>query len=1254
MASRKNKKLELDDFGFDKELDMPDFNFSPTPVKDDRKPATKIAKAVLGGAKDTAVSPQFIRNLVKSALPKGYGQAMDLADETAGSLRNLYNTATREIKPALNDLKRTTARAMPQASKYLPKSVSKRLDKWAKSDEKAFQGMSADQQREAALMMQLGDVFKYQAETGARQEAEGFVRDKIKEGIDQSRHRDQLGQLNEIRVSLSQMTQYQQKIDSSYQRKSLELQYRHYFVAMDLLEETKRQNAISTTTLENIAKNTGLPDFVKLRGSERLHEMLRNKFLDSVNDGVFDKRRNFVRNLGARAAGMVKEKVSGFAGGMRSGMDMANQAMDMQDMAKDFGGPQRSTGETVGGFAGGIGADIGGHYAGKWLAGKLGKNRKVARYGNKLAQGVETLPQKAGEWARSSKGETGNWFLDSILNFGKDVVSGELRGPDRQLNVDGMGNLGEQAMYSRHANKSITEIIPGFLARIHQELKIMRTGDASTELTTYDLNSNKFSTKSSTDKNAFNSLFGGWGKDQTRGQVDGLLDQIDPGKTLTPEQRKELGKQLLQDNMNNRTGDKDRLTKVSTFRSEHKEKYAKLFQDHLAGDTSGQKELNLTRSFGALGSGMDDSRANIQNQANAGMLEFLASSGVVDPKTGIIDMERVYSYYYGDEEFNPDGGAQGGNVKSFQAAKQQKAKAKRAKRPPLYAPSSLVPAKAAAGDTQGCCEENKALLESLREISSGASGYQRSAAESLLRIEQQLALGLVTYSSNDPAMGDAKGRIGRLQKHIQAKGRGWNMSLKDAAGSVVGGVGWMAGKANKLVSGVIGEATGALGMVAGLGTKGARHVFDKVRGIRDVYIPGEVVPRLTMWKMKAGQYRDQATGKVIKNFKDISGTVIDEAGNVVMTVQEAKTAFIKMGLVKKAIGGLTSITKTAFELGGKVGSALLGGYKPLLDLAGSGVKAAFGLLSLPADVYVKGNPEPVLLARIMKTGGYFSKRTGRVIKHPGQIDGPVMDEKGEVVLSAEELKGGVLDKMGKPIRTGFAKLAAVGANLIGKGVGLAVGAAKWIGNQAKSVLGGVTDVLAGITMPDGLLFSGGKTMVERLTEIRDVLTSRLPKSKKVAGDMDGDGVREGSYEDLMRKRKEEAASGKAPEGKDENGKNAAGGGIMALLSKLTGKKGEEEDDDGDTFISTGDGDGKGRKGKKAGKKPIPKGAWNKTKHFAKAAGRMGLGAAKWAGSIGMGLMGLSGLGLGGLAAGAVSGIGAGAAALGWSGLACNV
>lgn len=1242
----KNKRFELDDFGFDSSLDMPDFSFDAPKIKDDRKAATKVAHGVIGGMKDRAVSPSFIRGVIKSSLPRGYGSAMDMADQTAGTLKSLYNDAAVEIKPVIKDLKRVTKRVMPAVQAALPRSMAAKIKKWSESDSDRGR-MSEDAQREAGLQMQMSDIFQFQTKAQLQKDAENEARESIKDGIDHSRHRDMLGQLDAMRVSLQQLASYQNKVESGFQRKSLELQFRHYFVAMDALSEQKRQNVVVQTNLEGILKNTGLPDFVKMRAAENLKQIMRNKFMDGVSDTMFGKRRDFIKNLGTKLVTAAKDKIKNTASDFRSGLGAADMALDARDMQSEMGGGPSGL-ETVGGMVGSGIADSLGKRAGKKLRGVLGKNEALVRGGNKAQLLVDNAPQMMMDYARSNKHETGGMF-DGLIRGLKDAIlaTGSTDNTLTEGSLDSAGSMLEPQPQTRGANKALTEIIPGFLARIYRELKIIRTGDDKQKLTTYDYTSNTFNDKNTAAKNVFKAVVKDADRLQTHNQIDDLLNRVDPEGKMNPEQRKVLGQHLLRDNMKMGSGTKARLTNADTFMvgkaGRHASKYADLFSDFFANDKSGEKEVGFARDYSRLGDRISDSRKAIQDHANAGNREHLEAAGLLDKNGQRINSDKLYDYFYGDDDFNPTdpqsqtrrrqrrpgpmggnptGGRNGGGLPPV---------------PPTPAVPNPTPPPSPSRQVEGSAE----LIRAINESSSKTMAT--TISETLLRMEKKLNEG-IDVRGGGPGEGGQRG------------GRWWNRSV----GSIAGGLassganafGAASRFANKTIGGALSSASGIVAAGMGIGRDLAGAAVERMRGFKDVYIKGEVEPRLLLAKMQMGLYRDQATGKVITRFKDIKGAVVDEAGNIVLQASELKDAFIKDGVAKKALSAMGALINTGKALGQ---SAMAGAgvfYNGAFQLA----KQSFSLLSQPQDVYVRGRTEPALLATIMRAGGYFSKKTGKKITHPGDIDGAVVDNEGNVVLSSDELKGGVLDKFGKPIRVGMTKLLGMATDMIGAGLKKVGAMANWLGDKVKGGVDNVGSFLTNMTK-HGITLSGGKTMVDRLTEIRDLLKDRLPQRKKaILGDSDGDGDRDGSFQDIMshqKKKEAEAAAATAGPQADGAASAAKGGGIMSglkgLYNKLRGKKDDDGEGSSGVDINIG-GNGSAPGVPKPPKGPVPKGFWGKTAHYGKAglryAGKLGMMGLKALPYVGAAVEGASMLGIGGGLAAGAAGLATGGAAIG--------
>ena len=1314
----KSKDFKLDPYGFDDSLDMPDFNVSTGKIKDDRSPAVNLAKGVMGGVKDAATDGGFIRNMLKKSLPDGYGKAIDLADQSVGTLKSVYDDAAKEIKPVVNDLKRTTGKILPTVESKLPKDVAARIKKWADSADKAkLAEMSPEEQRAVALQMQLGEIFKYQAMAANKKDSEDKAHDTMQAGIDLSRHRDSMGQMDAMRISLQQMASYQSKIESSYQRKSLELQFRSYFLAQDALEEAKKFNATAVTNLEGILKNTGLPDFVKLKGKESIEQIIRNRFINGLSDSVFDNRSKFIANLGGNLRKALKDKISDKVSSIRMGLDAADTMHDSANMMAGFdgeGGPSKH--EMYGNMAGVMGANA----AGNWISGKLRKyvpkGGKIDRFGSKLNYTTSNISQIMTNWSRN-RDNVDDKSLMSLFGRGgplsflgdiaEDAISASNR-TDKSLITDRVGNMQDPAHFSRGVSKSISEVIPGYLARIYRELQIMRTGDSSVELTHFDFNSDKFTDKAKLKKAIFEDVTGMTINDNskaikelkskknlsvaekerlaqlekthgksdntyTKDEVNNLIKEIDPNNTLTSEQRSVLGKYLLNDNLNNGLGSAARLTNESTFTGEaskHSDTFANLFKDYFKGDDVFKQE-SFQGKFSKLGSGIRDQRKYIQDYLNTGNREILEELGLI--KGDQIDTKKLNEYFYGDTYHDTKQGDSRVNKFTSNA-------------PANHSFAFGSPGNTATIEHQVAAvqKDNSDIVDAINTNSTRT--ISNTISETLIRIEEKIMKGFTFVGTGGGSDGGSA-----------AKKPWWDRSIKDTASGLWGAGIWGVKKAGSFgkemldrTTSILGSGLSFVGKIGGnIAGKGFEHIADRIKKVRDVYVDGELTPRIVVWKLKAGEYRDQATGKVIKSYKDISGAVVDSVGNVVLTAEEAKRAYIKDGLVTKAISALGTVVKKTRDFG----DALIGHLPAVYQFGIKTLRKGYGLLKLPQDVYTKDRPDrPTLLAKTMRSGGYRSRITGKVITNTDEIDGPVLDHQGNEVLTAEEFAKGLVDYRGKPLRTGLARLAGAGLdafNFVKNHVGKGLRAA---GNAAMGLLHGFGGILA-----NGVHIGGFKSfnlILKRLTQIRDVtndalpddkrhrfddgedkstlnalgkasgffsgiknsfkskwgggkksdpvlnteksiletLRDRLPKRDKVFGDSDGDGIRDGSYADYMKKKKEAAAEKLKEMTEGAKGK---GGSLLAGLAGLFGKKKDKDKE--------GEGEDKENLLQDAGNiASIAEAGWGFLKGGAKGiakAGRWGLGKLGIGGKAAAGAAGLTGA-----AEAATAATGAGAAA----------
>lgn len=693
---KQGSKLSLDDYDFGSEFDFDDFDLTPKPVKNKREAIERVAGSAFDAAKDVVKSGSFFRQIVKTALPRGYGNAIDMLDQGATKAAELYNEGSREVKPALKEVAKVIDRLMPAASKNVPKPVENLLKKFIDAN-KDVTSPTSEQTVDAANLAVaglIGSTFKYNATQDARREAKEDARQGIQDAVGIQRHEASMHQLDGIRNAVVSMAAYQKRIEFGYQKKSLEIAARHYFVAVDSLIEQKKQNFRTTELLQGLLHNTSLPDVIKLKTSERFKNALSGKIFNNLSDGIFGGRNNFIGNLGNAFKEQAMGSIKNLAQGLRDGASGAHTALDGAQQASEMGLDRY---HAIGALLGSEGAE----WLGKFGATKFGKAlggsnsgaaKGIKKFGNKLRFGTENAAQIATDFSNSSVG--GDEYLSRLLDkFGdrlsptaKDRISGAggkvldplldlLRGTVQRANAQdthvkeqGLEGLSEPAVFNNRAMKSLVEIIPGYLARILQEQQIARTGDQSVDLIQYDFAKGGFTSSKALRRSIFNNLFDKSAREGVSREKKNVIDLVDPNGVLNAEQRKELSEILMKDNLRGRagyeTGDIGNYQNDYNFGdSKHGEKYAKLFQELKSKD---EKDLGNTRNefasrFRQVGQSMNDRRGDIQQLLEIYPRHVLEDMGLLEAGSSQINMKQLQSYF-GGERYKPKtlGGIRGG------------------------------------------------------------------------------------------------------------------------------------------------------------------------------------------------------------------------------------------------------------------------------------------------------------------------------------------------------------------------------------------------------------------------------------------------------------------------------------------------------------------------------------------------------------------------------------------------------------------
>lgn len=642
--SKKKKNTVNDDFDMDSDLDFDDFDFPDPDVKDDRKPVVKIGDGIVQGAVGKVKDTAFLKKTLADSLPSSYGETMDLASNVKDTVRDIYDESAKEIKPAIKEGKKLIGKLIPKESKLVPKAVYETIDRWKQEelDEKKSAVLSKEAQQEAMLSSQLADIFKVQTEMAVEQTAKEEGKERLQEGIAFTRHNELADLVKHAAVSLDKMEKYESSITLGYQKKSLELQFRQLFAAQDILQFAKEDAVKRDNVLLAISKNTALPEAVKIKSTEISALVAKNKFSETVYRSLFGGRDNVVEDILTNVRKRAVDQVKGFTGALRMGMDAADQVKDQGDQ---FGMDAYVEG---GKMAGGMVVGNAGEKLANWgkdslEAGKLGKaGQWILDKGKKLDYLHQNKAQKINT-VRNKDHDDGTLFGKAKNILAKFLPN---MSPDLNVDVQDSKNIGAQQVYTRRTEKSITEIIPGYLSRILREIQVLRTGNEKIELTQYDLDKNKFTSKSKLDSKLLKSVVDANSAKYTNYSLDSLVKRIDPTeKALSEDAKRALKKQLLINSSKNREGNEEYLANARYYGEmdpKHRKEVLPLMQKFFEG-MSDDDRIGFTDSYNYLTQGISDPRKIIQDQINLGNVSELKKLGLVD-KNNRLDTSRYFDY----------------------------------------------------------------------------------------------------------------------------------------------------------------------------------------------------------------------------------------------------------------------------------------------------------------------------------------------------------------------------------------------------------------------------------------------------------------------------------------------------------------------------------------------------------------------------------------------------------------------------------
>lgn len=524
MASKNDNLFDdwsdFDDFD-DFEMNGGRGDFKSTTKKGKAREAiTALSGGLVSGVKESLFSRNFHQTIVKAALPKEYSSALDKSLEVKDGIEELYDSARREVEDSNDKLAKGVKPIVDKYGDKLPKRMARPLRKWT-SNVRSSADWTTENKDELETVAALNDIFSKREQTKSAKNTS--MHSMVQTGIAKA----SINLTSQLLANQNKMLSYQDQIDMKWKRKTLELQYKTLFIQRKQLDVSEQSLAYSKEALGTIVSNTGLPDAVKINNMELAGRMMSEKLYGSAIDHFSTLPSNLLQNSVKNIKSKFKEAGSSFREAVDEALALYEEAEDNSDVIEDQGNLDRINmgGQLAGGpLAGYIGKKLG-----KRFYKKYGDSAGVKHGGDILSSTMSRLPRMFGDMIKNE--DTGSPFFDMLIEL-TDLGS-QVRSKNGVVSENTRGKLDAQVYFDLLTKKSITEIIPGYLARIHHEIRSIRTGDDTQSMISYDFDKSVFSNDDAITKTLKGRVFSGRAKralnDNHSNLIDSLgLDELDP------------------------------------------------------------------------------------------------------------------------------------------------------------------------------------------------------------------------------------------------------------------------------------------------------------------------------------------------------------------------------------------------------------------------------------------------------------------------------------------------------------------------------------------------------------------------------------------------------------------------------------------------------------------------------------------------------------------------------------------------------
>uniref|UniRef100_A0AB39CD92 Lytic transglycosylase n=1 Tax=Pseudomonas phage RVTF4 TaxID=3236931 RepID=A0AB39CD92_9VIRU len=1054
MASNKTKLADANQksaFDFDDDFESyfdDDFNTNKK-----KKPLQEFMAGFKDGLLDKNKNKSLLRAFLVNGAPKGYDRlfgayddlkrgATDLKDHlektNPGDLQYLFKRA-ESFLPSLKD------KVSESTYDRLQSNIANKVDQYkyqieANQDQKrvAIRRQQADDQKNMQEM--LGEDLRSAVDQGTVVSQKLFNKgqqaddrrwnlDRIERGLRdqaQDKHNQYMSRgLAQAVDGITRMASYTEQVHYDFQRKGLELQFRSYIALRDMSKIAEATMDMQNKAFQALVRNTGLPDHLKSSMKDLLSMNMRQGIAQGGISMAGRSLSSFLGGYGSNVQNRVNQRASSTLSGIVQGLQTGESFSDFWDQRYNL--------------AGGLAADAVHGGMRSYVAPMVGRMARpmMTRMSNKHGRGkhnqvgymLDNMPAMMQEFVNNYQNSYG----------AKGVLQDMLRpfvpqfGLDTSTKSGSYQTIGQHTAFNQLTQRTITEILPGFQARILRELQRIRTGKEDIALTAFDITKGTWGTDKSA-KDALQDRIVSKGTTRmVSGQISEALDKMDPENKLSKGARRALSERLMRDANTNKRFDPMRYgSKYGYKEGTSKETIAELesfFKEQFERDDKGkfadtaanhEKRKMYSDAFLDIRNVSRDPAAEIhriiesgntgmlremgiletvegQDRINYPMLWAMMSSQVSDTHAGDGYRYRESSGQVGDKNFvgpafpgHASARAQNATIRFLEGPQAQRAK-DAAKRGMGSAkdlmdqfradPMQFMRDKYEAG-LQGAKDKGGQLRDSAKAAADAAKAGGLPAVMEHFSAKEKLDMAKAllenTIEKEPPAMREARLKM---------------------AQALIASIDTAAEKGNQLLATETGQKAVAAGnQMLALGHDTAEQIRQsEAAGVVDLKLQEGKEVLIKATDMMQGKLIDVNTGKVIRRASDITGEVRNHLNQQVASASEVAQGLYSdrgklMAQAREKLDSIQAVIKsTATNLAGQA--------KDKLDDM--------------KDWCLEGKNEVIIKSRELLDGKYFDAESGEPIYSLDDIKGTLLDAQGRIIATGEELARGLRSMDGK-------------------------------------------------------------------------------------------------------------------------------------------------------------------------------------------------------------------------------------------------